>query len=165
MVDTQFRRLNQVFLSSPAGYIPSFLATNIKVVDWLPQNDLLAHKDIKAFVSHVGHNSFYESAYHGVPVVAVPIFGDQQSNAKKAEHVGFGLAVDLKTSNAQQLFETIERVINEPRYNICFVYSCMFGFCIKLMLSKTPAFTRQNGKSNNTAQNDSEKGATEMDFT
>ena len=84
-------------------------------MDWLPQNDLLAHKDIKAFVSHVGHNSLYESAYHGVPVVAVPFFGDQQSNAKKAGHVGLGLAVDWKSSNAQELFETIERVISEPR--------------------------------------------------
>ena len=84
-------------------------------MDWLPQNDLLAHKDIKAFVSHVGHNSLYESAYHGVPVVAVPICTDQHSNSKKAEHVGLGLAVDYKTSNAQELFETTERVITEPR--------------------------------------------------
>ena len=101
--------------SSLVGYIPSNLATNIKVQDWLPQNDLLAHKDIKAFVSHVGHNSLYESAYHGVPLLAFPLYGDQQSNAKKVEHVGFGLAVDYKSINAQQLFEAIERVISEPR--------------------------------------------------
>ena len=87
-------------------------------MDWLPQNDLLAHKNIKAFVSHVGHNSLYESAYHGVPVVAFPLFVDQHSNAKKTEHVGLGLAVDYKITNAQQLFETIERVIREPRYKI-----------------------------------------------
>ena len=79
------------------------------------QNDLLAHKDIKAFVSHVGHNSLYESAYHGVPVVAFPLYVDQQSNARKAEHVGIGLAVDYKSTDAQQLLETIERVIGEPR--------------------------------------------------
>ena len=85
-------------------------------MDWLPENDLLAHKDIKAFVSHVGHNSLYESAYHGVPVVAVPFFGVQHINAAKAEHVGLGLAVDYKISNAQQLFDTIERVIGEQRY-------------------------------------------------
>ncbi len=84
-------------------------------MDWLPQNDLLAHKDIKAFFTHVGHNSLYESVYHGVPVVAVPIFVDQHSNAKKVENFGLGLAVDYKTINAQQLFETIERVIAEPR--------------------------------------------------
>ena len=84
-------------------------------MDWLRQNDLLAHKDIKAFVSHVGHNSLYESAYHGVPIVAFPLYVDQQSNAKKAEHVGIALAVDYKSTDAQQLVETIERVIGEPR--------------------------------------------------
>lgn len=109
------RKKDQVSLSSPTGYIPSFLGANIKIVDWLPQNDLLAHKDIRAFVSHVGHNSLYESAYHGVPLVAFPLYGDQQGNAKKAEHFGLGLAVHHKTSNTQELFETIERVISEPR--------------------------------------------------
>ena len=85
-------------------------------MEWLPQNDLLAHKDIKAFVSHVGHNSLYESAYHGVPVVAFPLFGDQHSNAKKMEHFGLGLAVDYQNTNVEQLHEKIELVVNEPRY-------------------------------------------------
>ena len=84
-------------------------------MDWLRQNDLLAHKDIKAFVSNVGHNSLYESAYHGVPIVAFPLYVDQQSNAKKVEHVGIALAVDYKSTDAQQLLETIERVIGQPR--------------------------------------------------
>ena len=103
-------------LPSLAGYIPSLLGSNIKVVDWLPQNDLLAHRDIKAFVSHVGHNSLYESAYHGVPVVAFPLFADQDSNAKKVVRFGLGLTVDHGSTNAQELFETIELVVNEPRY-------------------------------------------------
>ena len=97
------------------GYIPSLLDANIKVVSWLPQNDLLAHKDIKAFVSHVGHHSLYESAYHGVPVVAIPLFGDQPFNAKKVEYFGLGIAVDHQTVNAQQLLEAIERVVDEAR--------------------------------------------------
>ena len=84
-------------------------------MDWLPQNDLLAHKDIKAFVSHVGHNSLYETAYHGVPVVAYPLFAEQAANAKKAERFGFGLAVNHRSTNVQQLLATIELVISEPR--------------------------------------------------
>ena len=103
-------------MSALTGYIPSFLGSNIKVVEWLPQNDLLAHKNIKAFVSHVGHDSLYESAYHGVPLVAFPQFADQHFNAKKAENLGIGLAVDPKGCNAQELFDTIQRVIREPRY-------------------------------------------------
>ena len=84
-------------------------------MSWLPQNDLLAHKDIKAFVSHVGHNILYESAYHGVPVVAVPLISDQFLNAKKAEQFGLGIAVDYETMDAEQLFETIVRVVDEPK--------------------------------------------------
>ena len=85
-------------------------------MSWLPQNDLLAHKDIKAFVSHVGQHSLYESAYHGVPVVAFPLCADQFSNAKKVEYFGLGVAVDHQTVNAQLLVDAIESVVNEPRY-------------------------------------------------
>ena len=96
-------------------YVPTSLSPNIKVVPWLPQNVLLAHKDIKVLVSHVGHNSLCESAYHGVPLVAIPLFGDQFSNAMKAEQFGLGIAVDYHTMDTEQLFETIVRVINESR--------------------------------------------------
>jgi len=116
MLARAFGKLKQRVVWRLKGYIPSSLSPNIKVVEWLPQNDLLAHKDIKAFVSHVGHNSLYESAYHGVPVVAFPLFLDQHANAKKVEHLGLGLSVDFKSTDAQQMFETTELVINEPRF-------------------------------------------------
>ena len=109
-----------------AGYIPPNLSSNIKVVDWLPQSDLLAHKNIRAFVSHVGHNSLYESAYHGVPVVAVPLFGDQPANAKKAEHYGFGVTVDYRNTDAQEVYEAIHNVVTKPRY---------FYLSVKVILS------------------------------
>ena len=63
----------------------------------------------------MGHNSLYESAYHGLPVVAVPLFADQIPNAKKAEQFGLGVVINHETMDAQQLFEAIERVVNEPR--------------------------------------------------
>ena len=112
---SKFDQSFQVKFCANVGYIPASLSTNIKVVEWLPQNDLLGHKDIKAFVSHVGFNSVYESAYHGVPVVAVPLFADQFSNAKKVEQFGLGIVVNYKSVYADQLFETIEQVITEPR--------------------------------------------------
>ena len=98
-----------------SGYIPSGLSPNIKPVAWLPQNDLLANEKLRAFVSHVGLNSVYEALYHGVPVVAVPIFGDQFDNGIHMQSKGVALVVDYKTLTADDLYNTIERVINEPR--------------------------------------------------
>lgn len=59
------------------------LAPNIRLLDWAPQNDILGHPAVKAFVTHAGSNSLYEAAYHGKPVVSVPIMNEQPANAVK----------------------------------------------------------------------------------
>ena len=63
--------------------IRSLEAPNIKFVSWAPQNDVLGHPSVKAFISHGGSNSMYEAAFHGVPLVCIPFFGDQPDNAAK----------------------------------------------------------------------------------
>ena len=74
-------------------------------------------------MSHVGHNSLYESAYHGVPVVAFPLFADQHSNAKKIVHLGLGLSVHHRTTSVQQVVKTIETVVSERRYYSVLLFS------------------------------------------
>ena len=59
------------------------VGSNIKFVDWAPQNDVLAHPAVKLFVTQSGINSLYEAAYNAVPMVSVPIIGDQINNAAK----------------------------------------------------------------------------------
>ncbi len=59
------------------------LGRNIKLIDWAPQNDVLGHPAVKAFLTHAGINSLYEAAYHGKPIVSVPLIVDQPANAAK----------------------------------------------------------------------------------
>ncbi|TMW83836.1 hypothetical protein EJD97_000630 [Solanum chilense] len=51
------------------------------VCGWAPQVDILAHKATGAFVSHCGWNSTIESVWHGVPIVAWPLYAEQHINA------------------------------------------------------------------------------------
>ncbi|XP_067018564.1 UDP-glucuronosyltransferase 2B15-like isoform X2 [Acropora muricata] len=111
-----FGKLKQKVLWKLKGYTPSSLSANIRIVKWLPQNDLLAHKEIRAFVSHAGHNSLFESGYHGVPMVAIPLFADQFVNAKKAVDFGLALSLNLETLSSKLLKETIEQVVYEPSF-------------------------------------------------
>lgn len=53
------------------------LSENVLIRSWLPQSDLLADPRIKVFISHSGLLSTHESVYHGVPVLALPLFSDQ----------------------------------------------------------------------------------------
>lgn len=50
---------------------------NLRVEEWLPQNDLLGHPCVTAFVTQGGFLSMSEAAYHGKPIVGVPLIAGQ----------------------------------------------------------------------------------------
>ncbi len=49
---------------------------------------------MKLFISHGGLGGLAEGVYHGVPMVIMPAFGDQHSNAARATRQGYGIQVD-----------------------------------------------------------------------
>lgn len=52
------------------------------VVTWCPQLQVLAHKAVGCFMTHCGWNSTLEAMSLGVPMVAMPQWADQTTNAK-----------------------------------------------------------------------------------
>lgn len=62
---------------------------------WAPQVEVLAHPSIGGFVSHCGWNSILESIWYGVPIIAWPIYAEQQINAFEMVRE-LGLAVEVK---------------------------------------------------------------------
>ncbi|KAG8377190.1 hypothetical protein BUALT_Bualt08G0002400 [Buddleja alternifolia] len=68
------------------------------VVKWCPQLAVLAHNAVGCFVSHCGWNSTMEAISLGVPVVAMPQFLDQMTNAHFVEHI-WQMGVEPKTDD------------------------------------------------------------------
>ncbi|XP_067636127.1 UDP-glycosyltransferase UGT5-like isoform X1 [Eurosta solidaginis] len=91
-------------------------AKNIIYKEWLPQDDILAHPNIKLFITHGGMGSVVEAQYHGVPMVGIPLFGDQPSNMANVERSGYGLSVDYLTLTEESLNTAIQEVLNNPKY-------------------------------------------------
>ncbi|EEF29928.1 mogroside IE synthase [Ricinus communis] len=56
-------------------------------VSWCPQLEVLANEAIGCFVTHCGFNSVLEALSLGVPIVAMPQWADQPTNAKYVEDV------------------------------------------------------------------------------
>ena len=44
---------------------------NVMLSKWLPQQDLLAHPNLKLFISHMGQSSSQEALCHKKPVVSI----------------------------------------------------------------------------------------------
>ncbi|CAK0754688.1 hypothetical protein CVIRNUC_002317 [Coccomyxa viridis] len=93
------------------------LGSNVKVVQWAPQNDLLGSGRVRAFLTHGGINGLYEAAFHAVPLVGIPLIADQLDNVMKAVHRGFGLAVSPKGGlRAADIDAALNMVLSEPSF-------------------------------------------------
>ncbi|KAJ8260477.1 hypothetical protein COCON_G00162000 [Conger conger] len=95
---------------------PDTLPPNIRLFDWIPQNDLLGHPKTKAFITHGGTNGMYEAIYHGVPMVGIPLFGDQPDNMLHMKTKGAAVILDFNQFQAQDLVLAVNAVINDPSY-------------------------------------------------
>ncbi|KAK7321084.1 hypothetical protein VNO77_31267 [Canavalia gladiata] len=76
-----------------------------KIVQWCPQEEVLAHPSVACFLTHCGWNSSMEAVALGVPVVTFPAWGDQVTNAKFLVDV-YGIGIPLGYSQAENKITT-----------------------------------------------------------
>ncbi|XP_034641476.1 UDP-glucuronosyltransferase 1-1-like isoform X3 [Trachemys scripta elegans] len=111
-----FGTIPQTVLWRYTGETPPNLANNTKLIKWLPQNDLLAHPKARAFITHGGSHGIYEGICNGVPMVLMPLFGDQMDNAKRIESRGAGVTLNVLEMTSKDLSDALNAVINDKSY-------------------------------------------------
>jgi UDP:flavonoid glycosyltransferase YjiC (YdhE family) len=82
---------------------------NVRVERWVPQETL--HPD--AVICHGGSGTTLGALRLGVPLVCVPMFGDQIQNAKRIDEIGAGIALDTSLDG---LREAVETLLGQPRH-------------------------------------------------
>jgi len=88
------------------------LPSNVRLGKWLPQQDILGHKNCRLFFTHGGLHSTMESIYHGMPVVGLPVLADQFMNLKEVISQGWGRVIDWDIDD-----ESFKSVLNEVIYS------------------------------------------------
>ncbi|KAF7845129.1 UDP-glycosyltransferase 74G1-like [Senna tora] len=87
------------------------------IVTWCPQLQVLSHEAVGCFVTHCGWNSTLEALCLGVPMVGVPQWTDQNTNAKFIKDVwkiGITTQVDEKGCfTRQEVRDCVKEIIME----------------------------------------------------
>ena len=77
---------------------------------WAPQLSVLKHKAIRMALLHGGANGINEALYNGVPLIVVPLAGDQRGLGNRVVHQGLGVMLDFKTLTAEKITSSINEI-------------------------------------------------------
>ena len=119
------------------------LPPNVYTAKWMPQQEILgnssstiylqqckifvnfdswdsyyaffaAHPQIVGFITHGGLLGTQEAIYHGVPMIAFPLFAEQDYNAERLSRMGRGIMMDIATFTSQDLLDAIQAISANP---------------------------------------------------
>ncbi|XP_041982834.1 UDP-glucosyltransferase 2-like [Aricia agestis] len=110
-----FGKLKQTVLwkfQTQSDRVPS----NVHLIKWAPQQSILAHPNLKMFITHGGQLSTIEAIHHGVPVVGIPVIADQHVNMASVVDKGFGIVVDLGEDMADDMEVAIKKILGDNSY-------------------------------------------------
>ncbi|RLM98889.1 hydroquinone glucosyltransferase-like [Panicum miliaceum] len=79
----------------PEGFMERTRGLGLVTHSWAPQTAIIGHPSVGCFVTHCGWNSILVSVIYGVPMIAWPLYAEQNMNAAMME-VQVGVAVRAK---------------------------------------------------------------------
>jgi glucuronosyltransferase len=95
---------------------PEGMPQNVLTVKWAPQHAILAHKNIKGFITQGGAMSLQETIYYAVPAIIFPLFGDQDNNAESLQRNGCGIKLEIRGLQRETLKKAILDILTDKTY-------------------------------------------------
>lgn len=112
-----FSRLNQkVIWKWDGDEIPRNKSDNVLMEKWVPQDDILAHPNIRLFISHCGLGGVTEALFHGVPILGIPFIYDQHMNANKIAEEGWSIHLPYDNITVDSLSTAVNEMLSNRTY-------------------------------------------------
>ncbi|XP_063366953.1 UDP-glycosyltransferase UGT5-like [Cydia amplana] len=90
--------------------------SNVRIVKWVPQNDLLRHPKIKLFITQGGMQSTDEAIAAGVPLIGIPILVDQFFNTEKYMQHKIGEKLIMEKLTEEEFYNAIMKLLGADSY-------------------------------------------------
>lgn len=90
---------------------------NVLIGKRMPQNEILAHPNMKLFISHCGLGSVNEAKFHGVPILGLPIFADQPKNFEAITDEGWSIGEPLGDLTEESFQRYLHEMLTNRKYS------------------------------------------------
>ncbi|KAG5674708.1 hypothetical protein PVAND_004660 [Polypedilum vanderplanki] len=120
-----FRNTKKTIFWKFDGDIPEGVPENVIIQNWFPQNELLSNPVVTLFITSGSSLSFQEAIYHRIPMLIIPLTGEQYRNGLEAEKNGYGKILMFDDINEKTLAEAIVEITTDKSYfsNVNTAYS------------------------------------------
>ncbi|EDW04367.1 GH20997 [Drosophila grimshawi] len=92
------------------------LPENVMIRKWLPQVDILAHPNVKVFITHGGLFGTQEGVHYAVPMLGIPFYCDQHLNMNKAVLGGYAISLHFQSITDDLLRNSLLQLIHNSSY-------------------------------------------------
>lgn len=96
--------------------LPKNIPKNFHIRKWYPQQDLLGHAKIKLFITQGGCQSIDEAVDRRVPMLIMPVYGDQPNNADKCVSRGIAERINIYDFTSDELRTKLDTLLNNSSY-------------------------------------------------
>lgn len=116
---TLMRRLVTILSATPYFYVVAkgLLAEEYQLGENMTGDSVLSQTQVLPLVdlviTHGGNNTLTEAISFGKPLIVLPIFYDQPTNAARVEDKGFGIRLETYSFNDQELVTAIDRIFGD----------------------------------------------------
>lgn len=110
---------------------------NVLFQKWLPQNDVLAHPNVRVFITHGGLFGSQEGVHYGVPLLGIPFYADQvmikknivfllkcilfqccqHLNTNKGALGGYAVKLEFSNVTVDSLRWALNELLHNPSYS------------------------------------------------
>ncbi|KAH8294655.1 hypothetical protein KR018_000886, partial [Drosophila ironensis] len=90
--------------------------SNVFISNWFSQQDILAHPNVKLFITHGGMLSTIESIHFATPMLGLPFFFDQFRNMEYVRRQGLGLVLYFNEMTADDLKSAIHQLLTDKSF-------------------------------------------------
>lgn len=97
------------------GEVPTNIPKNVLPAEWLPQQDILANRKIRGFISHGGLLGTQEAMFNAVPMIIFPFFAEQDYNAARIAGAECGIKMEISELTSEKLENSIREILTNKR--------------------------------------------------